>query len=115
MPEGDFEGGIEMKKGYFSFSLILVFLWIGVSLGKVGGGDIVFKSEKAKDVVFSHDVHVTNLKLTCQKCHNGIYAMLKSKNKPVTMAEINQGKSCGTCHNGKDAFTPQENCAKCHK
>jgi c(7)-type cytochrome triheme protein len=104
-----------MKKTLLSIFLVLTFLCPGISFGAVGGGDIVFKSEKAKDVTFSHDFHVTKQKLTCQKCHPGIYAMSKSKNKPVTMAEINQGKSCGTCHNGKEAFVPQGNCAKCHK
>jgi c(7)-type cytochrome triheme protein len=90
--------------------LILTFLWIVISLG-AAGGDIVFKSEKAKDVVFSHDIHVTNQKLTCQKCHPNPFIMAKSKHNPVTMAE----KSCGICHNGKEAFSTKENCSKYHK
>jgi c(7)-type cytochrome triheme protein len=31
------------------------------------------------------------------------------------MADMDKGKSCGTCHNGKDAFTSSGNCDKCHK
>ena len=103
-----------MKKVCSVSSLILVFLFSGIALGRIGGGDITFASKKAKGVVFSHDFHVKDLGLTCQKCHSGLY-ITKEKDKPVTMAEMNQGKSCGACHNGKGAFNSKGNCSKCHK
>jgi c(7)-type cytochrome triheme protein len=31
------------------------------------------------------------------------------------MAEMEKGKSCGACHDGKTAFATTANCAKCHK
>jgi c(7)-type cytochrome triheme protein len=33
------------------------------------------------------------------------------------MADINAGKSCGTCHNGDKAFKSSDatDCTKCHK
>ena len=102
-----------MKKILFLLSLLGVFLFSGIALGRIGGGDITFAPKKAKGVVFSHDFHVKDLGLTCQRCHPGLY-ITKAKDKPVAMAEMNQGKSCGACHNGKDAFTSKENCSKCH-
>lgn len=104
-----------MKK----FWLLLLFfgvlqLFAGISLGRIGGGDIVFTPKKAKVVTFSHDLHVKDLGLTCQKCHPSPY-ITKEKDKPATMAAMAQGKSCGACHNGKEAFSTKENCSKCHQ
>jgi c(7)-type cytochrome triheme protein len=30
------------------------------------------------------------------------------------MDEMEKGKSCGACHDGKTAFTVKENCDTCH-
>jgi c(7)-type cytochrome triheme protein len=39
------------------------------------------------------------------------------KGTKITMAEMNEGKYCGVCHNGQKAFksSEQANCEKCHK
>jgi c(7)-type cytochrome triheme protein len=31
------------------------------------------------------------------------------------MKEMQKDKSCGSCHNGKTAFSVKGNCATCHK
>jgi c(7)-type cytochrome triheme protein len=31
------------------------------------------------------------------------------------MKDMEQGKSCGACHDGKGAFSVKGDCAKCHK
>ena len=85
----------------------------GIALARIGGGDVVYKIPKAKSVTFSHDRHVEDLGLACQGCHPSPY-VTREKSKPVTMAQMNQGMSCGACHNGKGAFTVKGNCAKCH-
>ena len=103
-----------MKRILFFSSIILFFLFSSLALGRIGGGDIVFTPKKAKGVVFTHDLHVKDLGLTCQKCHPSLY-VTKEKDKPVTMAEMNQGRSCGACHNGKEAFIATGSCSKCHK
>ena len=103
-----------MKRVSILLSLIAVLSISGIVWGRVGGGDIVFKPVKGKEVIFSHDFHVKDLGLTCQRCHPNLY-VTREKDKPVTMAEMNQGKSCGACHNGKEAFTSKGNCSKCHK
>jgi len=94
--------------------IFVIFFLTSAALARVGGGDIIFTPEKGGAVTFSHDFHVKDLGLTCQKCHPSLY-VTKEKDKPVTMAQMNQGKSCGACHNGKDAFSTKGNCSKCHK
>jgi len=39
------------------------------------------------------------------------------KGTKITMAEMNEGKYCGVCHNGEKAFksSEQANYEKCHK
>jgi c(7)-type cytochrome triheme protein len=103
-----------MKWKSMMVGIFLIFLLASFALARVGGGDIVFTPKKGKAVTFSHDFHVKDLGLNCQKCHPSLY-ITKEKDKPVTMAEMNQGKSCGACHNGKDAYSTKGNCSKCHK
>ncbi|WP_268898838.1 cytochrome c3 family protein [Geomesophilobacter sediminis] len=64
-------------------------------------GQVVFKGENHKA-------------LKCSECHPKIFKMKKGSTV-MKMADINQGKYCGECHNGKRAFKPAGNCAKCHK
>ncbi len=105
-----------MKRVLFLFLLSGAFLLGGTAIARIGGGDIVFKPQKAKEVVFSHDFHVKDLGLACQRCHPAPY-VTREKDKPVTMAAMAQGKSCGTCHNGKEAFSvkAKNSCSKCHR
>ncbi len=57
----------------------------------------------------------------CTDCHDmtggeGLFQMKKSTAKQ-TMAEMNEGKGCGGCHNGDIAFSTADgaSCMKCHK
>ncbi|MDZ7290252.1 MAG: Ni/Fe-hydrogenase cytochrome b subunit [candidate division KSB1 bacterium] len=69
-------------------------------------------------VTFSHQSHVyIKGQPDCTPCHTGLFEILKadqSKPKPLTMAAMYEGQSCGKCHNGKDAFSAEENCEACH-
>lgn len=91
---------------------ILILLSGSVAFAVVGGGDLSMKNEGG-DVVFSHEAHVKTAGLKCHDCHAKIY--LNSKNHmTVTMAEMEKGQSCGTCHDDTAAFGVRENCEKCH-
>ena len=90
----------------------LSLLVAGVAFAAVGGGDVTIKSKKGP-VVFSHDKHV-GMGQECTQCHDGLFTDSKS-HKTVTMKQMQQGKSCGACHNGKTAFTVKGNCKNCHK
>lgn len=90
-----------------------VLLAAGLSFATIGGGDVTLKN-KGGDVVFSHEVHVSGAGQKCTSCHAKLYTNYK-QHKKVTMKEMQKGKSCGTCHNGKTAFSVKGDCAKCHK
>jgi c(7)-type cytochrome triheme protein len=72
--------------------------------------DVVFKIPETGDLTFSHEFH-SGLH-TCGDCHVKLF-LPSTKNKKATMAEMEKGKSCGSCHNGKGAFKADE-CMKCH-
>jgi c(7)-type cytochrome triheme protein len=72
-------------------------------------GDVTIKVKETGPVTFSHKRHLGVY--TCTVCHTKIFDL--SVKKPFTMAQMEKGKSCGACHNGKDAFNTEE-CLKCH-
>jgi c(7)-type cytochrome triheme protein len=75
--------------------------------------EIVFKAPGINDAVFSHKFHL-EMAYTCKDCHTKVFPY-KAGAKQFTMAEMEQGKACGTCHNSKDAATVVGNCNRCHK
>lgn len=93
-----------------------VALTVAVTLeagAKVGGGDVHLKSPGMIDAIFSHDAHVAAAGLKCTACHPKPYLDTR-KHQTVAMKEMEKGKSCGVCHDGKKAFGVTSNCRKCH-
>ena len=80
----------------------------GVSLAPPGGPIRIGEGDTS--VEFSHKVHTQAF--GCAECHSGRFPMSKGKMQ-ITMAGINRGRFCGSCHNGKTAFSAGE-CARCH-
>jgi c(7)-type cytochrome triheme protein len=74
--------------------------------------DIVFKLKDIPAATFSHDIHTAAY--GCKECHTKIFPYKAVVGK-ATMDNMASGKSCGTCHNGKDVFATTGDCAKCHK
>jgi len=114
-----------LGKKLFKTSIISIFVLCLVAMGvayaqqkKVGGGDLKFEA-KGSDlgpVTFSHETHVNQQKNKCTDCHTKIFKMKKGDAK-MTQAAFAEGKYCGTCHNGKKAFSAADkaSCGKCHK
>jgi len=71
--------------------------------------EITYQVEQTGPVLFSHASHLK--KMQCNACHTKLYAT--GSNKKVSMAEMEKGKSCGACHNAKEAFAISE-CGRCH-
>jgi c(7)-type cytochrome triheme protein len=80
---------------------------------RVGGGDIVYQVKKIGNVTFRHDLHVEKSGLPCTACHASLY-VTKEKRKAATMSQMGKGASCGSCHNGKTAFSVKGSCNQCH-
>ncbi|HEY5975789.1 MAG TPA: cytochrome c3 family protein [Geobacteraceae bacterium] len=95
--------------------LLVAFLLLtaSTSFAVVGGGDITLKNKRG-DVIFNHEAHVSGAGQKCTACHPKLYTNTK-QHKAVTMKAMRSGKSCGSCHNGKTAFSIKADCAKCHK
>jgi c(7)-type cytochrome triheme protein len=96
-----------------AIAALSVLLSGGVAFAVVGGGDLTMKNDGG-DVVFSHDAHVKTAGLKCQDCHAKALHNTR-QHKAVTMEAMEQGKSCGACHDGQKAFSVKENCERCHK
>ena len=74
--------------------------------------ELIFTEKDAGNVTFSHAFHTTHF--TCVDCHTSLYGTIRSAVK-VSMQEMEKGKSCGGCHEGKTAFSVKEKCDTCHK
>lgn len=70
---------------------------------------VVFKVKETGPTVFSHTKHVEMY--GCSSCHTKLFPL--GSNKRASMASMERGKSCGACHNAKEAFALSK-CEKCH-
>lgn len=73
--------------------------------------EVTFDLPTAGKVAFSHAFHKEIYK--CDDCHNKIFTT-GAQRKTYSMAQMEQGKSCGACHEGKTAFSVAKDCNKCH-
>jgi c(7)-type cytochrome triheme protein len=103
-----------MRKLLVVLSLSGIFLFTGIALGRIGGGDIKYEVKRVGEVIFSHDTHVELMGFNCTQCHP-ITFLTKEQHKTAKMIHRRQSQSCGTCHNGKEAFDLRSNCYICHK
>ena len=92
-------------------------LSIGSAMAVPAGKTVEFTGSDKGKVTFDGKVHADK-GLKCGDCHTNpkLFTMKKGADK-ITMADINAGKFCGTCHDGKKAFKAgdEANCGKCHK
>ncbi len=106
-----------MRYGWLPALAISALFAMGSAYATPAGKNIEFEGGGAGKVLFDGKVHADK-GAKCADCHTNpkLFAMKKGGDK-ITMADINSGKSCGTCHDGKKAFKASDaaNCAKCHK
>ncbi len=96
-----------------ALTAVLVLMCGGVAFAVVGGGDVTMKN-KGGAVLFSHANHADAAGLKCSACHAKLFKNGK-QHKAVSMKDMEKGKSCGACHNGKAAFGLKYNCKSCHQ
>jgi c(7)-type cytochrome triheme protein len=73
--------------------------------------NVTFIIPTAGKVEFSHSFHLGMYK--CDDCHNKIFTT-GAQRVSYTMAQMEKGKSCGACHDGKTAFSVAKDCSRCH-
>lgn len=80
--------------------------------------DIVFDRTVGPDgaVVFRHTTHHAFAGEHCTVCHPEPFRMLQPARK-TGHAEMDEGRSCGICHDGQHAFSTKDqgSCASCHE
>jgi c(7)-type cytochrome triheme protein len=106
-----------MKKFFVLALVVVVTLALSMTAFAVPAGKTVeFDGKGAGKVVFDGKVHADK-GLKCADCHQSGLFKMKKGGDVITMKDINEGKSCGACHNGTKAFSAKDaaNCAKCHK
>ena len=77
------------------------------------GGTIIF-SKPVKGVYFSHKGHED---FSCDDCHEGIFELEAGAAEATgnfTMELMEEGETCGACHDGDTAFSVKESCTECH-
>lgn len=73
--------------------------------------DRAAKKNQGQPVVFRHWSH--RAKYSCRLCHVDLEFSMQLNETGITEDDNKNGRYCGTCHNGKDAFAISE-CTKCH-
>lgn len=106
-----------MKKA-FVLMIVMVFavtLTVTASMAVPPGKTVDYPDGDTGKVVFDGKIHADAGK-KCIDCHPKLFQMKRGVVK-FMMKDINEGKFCGTCHNGDVAFkaSEQANCARCHK
>ncbi len=101
-----------------TISLIAVIFLIAFTTSALAigpGKTLEWKNGAAGKVIFDGKVHADKGQ-KCADCHPKIFKM-KFGNAKMKMADLNAGKFCGECHNGKKAFKTSDSatCNKCHK
>jgi c(7)-type cytochrome triheme protein len=109
------KGGENMRIFIFVLTVAIAVMFVGSAMAVPPGKTIEFADGAMGKVIFDGKVHADK-GLKCNDCHTKIFKMKKGAEK-ITMADMNAGKNCGTCHNGEKAFKSSDpaNCAKCHK
>jgi len=73
--------------------------------------DIPFTNKDIGEIVFPHSVHIAQF--NCTDCHPDVFTAKRGSN-PSTMKDMEDGKSCGACHDGSGAFSVKGDCTTCH-
>ena len=133
---------MQKKSRIMSTVALCLLLGVGIAVwsttvlagaAKPGESVVKYDSDKMGDAgpaEFSHPKHKEAFgeeKLNCKPCHMEPPPLFKMKKRTggellATMEDMNQGKSCGKCHDGKTEIAgkvpfstaTEEDCAKCH-
>ncbi|MDH5459240.1 MAG: hypothetical protein OEY26_11055 [Nitrospinota bacterium] len=112
---------MKIRMRVFSLIVLVVvgLLWGGASVwAEDAPGKIVFKDTKSfAPVPFNHDTH-KKAGTGCSDCHDVLFkkkAGSTDEGNALTMKALRKGKYCGSCHDGKQAFSASKNCKQCHQ
>jgi len=106
--------GAKMKKVIMALMALALCALIGNASAVPPGKTLEFAGDNSPGkVTFDGKIHADK-GLKCKDCHAEMFKMKKGTVK-ITKADHEAGKLCFSCHDGKKAFAPADNCTKCHK
>jgi c(7)-type cytochrome triheme protein len=105
-----------MKNVVTWLTLLAFALFFGSAVAVPPGKTVEYAGGPMGKVTFDGKAHAAK-GLKCPDCHTKPATFTMKKEAKITMADMNAGKNCGTCHNGDKGFKSADpaNCAKCHK
>jgi len=84
---------------------------------KFGPQERIHLVGEAESTYFDHASHTVDLGLECESCHDDLFeqeAGAAEANGDFNMKSFNEGKYCGSCHDGETAFHVYTQCDGCH-
>ena len=79
---------------------------------------IMFNDTKSfAPVPFNHDTH-KSAGIGCGDCHDSLFKKKTGSTdvgNVLNMKALRKGKYCGSCHDGKKAFSASKKCKQCHQ
>jgi len=110
------DGGQIMTRHWMIFTVLLMVALPSVLYGRWTKDKVYLQTDSVGKVEFSHYAHMEKESVgkNCLACHNDVYHIVTKKNPAFSMADMQAGKACGVCHNGKKAFSVKGDCVTCH-
>lgn len=105
-----------MTRRWILITILLMIALPSVLYGRWIKDKVYLQTESVGKVEFSHYTHMEmeSIGKNCPACHNDVFHIVTKKNPEFTMAQMEDGKACGFCHNGKKAFNVDGDCTTCH-
>jgi c(7)-type cytochrome triheme protein len=105
-----------MKLAILLLSLFVAIAFVSSAMAVMPGKSIEYPDGDQGKVIFSGDTHGVKQGMKCPDCHPKLFQMKKGAFK-MTKEDHGKDTGCGTCHNGKKAFSQSDeaSCGKCHK
>lgn len=103
-----------MKMTYLTIIVWMLISIFSVAYAVPPGMSVEFVKSPMGKVTLDGKLHADK-GIKCDGCHPKIFEQKKGTAQ-IKLADHSQGKKfCFACHNGKEAFIPENNCNKCHK
>ena len=105
-----------MTRRWMILTVLLMVALPSVLYGRWIKDKVYLQTDSVGKVEFSHYTHMEmeSVGKNCPTCHNDVFHIVTKKNPAFTMAEMEDGKACGFCQNGKKAFSVSGDCTTCH-
>jgi len=103
-----------MRAAGIVLAIFSVIMFTAMLAYAVPEGRVLEFSTPMGSVLFNGTIHAKQFD-SCNACHReGVFKKMKRNEYKFTMAEMYEGKFCGSCHNGNKAFAQMDNCKRCH-